>query len=307
MKGQLTAGTVVDDTTNLAYRNITGPTQRKDVLGTVATDVFQQFLGMDEHGIARLRAISTAVADGHLRIYSTNKDIESGLAALGVDGSLAQPAGDVMGVTVNNGSGSKIDYYATRTVDYDVQLGGDGEAIGTATVSIENDAPTSNEPRYVIGPFLKGAHAGDQIPLTTVWCHAQCALQSATRDGQPISVTNGTENGVNWLRDYSTIPAGQTGTLSLAWRSSGVWDGNSSGGSYQLTLLGQPTIRPSDVTVTIHAPAGTNIVWASTPMAVDGGTATWRGSPTSTTTLEVRFQAPLPLRMLRDVTRPVFG
>jgi hypothetical protein len=42
-------------------------------------------------------------------------------------------------------------------------------------------------------------------------------------------------------------------------------------------------------------------------MAVEGGTATWRGTPTSTTTLEVRFQAPLPLRLVRDVTRPVFG
>ena len=269
--------------------------------------MFARFLGMDEHGIARLRAISTAVADGHLRIYSTDRRIQSGLAALGVDGALEQPAGDVMGVTVNNGSGSKIDYYAARTVDYDVQLGGDAEAIGTATVAIANDAPTTGQPRYVLGPFLHGAKAGDDIPLTTVSCHAPCELQSATRDGQPIGVTTGSENGVPWLRDYRTIPAGETGTLSLVWRSSGVWTGNSSGGSYELTLLGQPTVRPTDTTVTIHAPAGTRIVWTSTPMAVDGDTATWHGSPSSATTLQVRFQAPLPLRLLRDVTRPVFG
>jgi hypothetical protein len=305
--GPITADNVVDETTNRAYTTFPGATQRKDVLGTAAATVFQRFLGMDEHGIARLHAISTAVADGHLRIYSTNRQIESGLSALGVDGALTQPAGDVMGVTINNGSGSKIDYYATRTVNYDVQLGGDGESIGTAAVTIANDAPKTGQPRYVIGPYLDGAHAGDEIPLTTVWCHAECALQSAARDGQPIGMTVGSENGVQWLRDYRTIGAGDSGTLSVAWRSSGVWDGNSSGGSYELTLLGQPTVRPTDVTVTIHAPAGTRVVWTSTPMAVDGGTATWRGSPSSATTLEVRFQAPLPLRLLRDVTRPVFG
>jgi hypothetical protein len=140
-----------------------------------------------------------------------------------------------------------------------------------------------------------------------VWCHAPCELASATRDGSPISVTAGSENGVSWLRDASTIPAHASGTLALTWRSSGVWTGNSGGGSYELTLLGQPTVRPTDVSVTIHSPAGTRMVWTSTPMAVDGGTATWRGTPTSTTTLEVRFQAPLPLRLVRDVMRPVFG
>jgi len=305
--GSITAENVVDETTNRAYSTFPGATQRKDVLGTAAATVFARFLGMDQQGIARLRAISTAVVNGHLRIYSTVPQIESGLSALGVDGALAQPAGDVMGVTVNNGSASKIDYYATRSVGYDVQLGGDSEAIGTATVSIANDAPTTGQPQYVIGPHLESAHAGDNIPLTTVWCHAACELQSAARDGRAIGVAQGSENGVSWLRDYRTIPAGRTGTLSLVWRSSGVWNGNSSGGSYDLTLIGQPTVRPTDTTVTIHAPAGTNIVWTSAPMAVDGGTATWRGSPSSTTTLEVRFQAPLPLRLLRDVTRPVFG
>ena len=160
-----------------------------------------------------------------------------------------------MGVTVNNGSGSKVDYYAARTVDYDVQLGGDGEAIGTANVTIANDAPTHGEPRYVIGPYVHGAHAGDNIPLTTVWCHASCELESATSDGeQQIGLAAGSENGVPWLRDYRTIPAGHTGTLSLVWRSSGVWEGNSSGGSYELILLGQPTIRPTDVTATIACP-----------------------------------------------------
>jgi len=307
--GTITAQNAVDVTTNRAYTKFPNSNKRKDVLGTIASAVFARFLQMDGEDIARLRAISSAVTGGHLRIYSTDPTVESGLATLGVDGALAEPDGDILGVTINNASGNKVDYYATRQVKYDVQLGGTGEAISSATVTIENDAPTSGEPRYVIGPNpnLPGARAGDQIPITTVWCHAPCTLASATRDGRSIRVATGSENGVPWLQDYRTIPAGSTGTLSVVWRSSGVWSGNSSGGSYQLTLLGQTTTRPTDVSVTIQAPSGTHIVWTSTPMAVDGGTATWRGSPSSALTLSVRFQAPLPLRWFRDVSRSISG
>ena len=66
-------------------------------------------------------------------------------------------------------------------------------------------------------------------------------------------------------------------------------------------------MRPTDLRVTIHAPAGTNIIWTSEAMAVDGGTAIWEGTPSSRTTLSVRFRAPLPLRYVRNITRPVLG
>ena len=118
--------------------------------------------------------------------------------------------------------------------------------------------------------------------------------------------TPGCDVGIS-AQDYRTIAANDQGQLSLTWRARDVWEGNSSGGSYTLTYAGQSTIRPTDVRVTIHAPPGTDIIWTSEPMAIEGGTATWEGSPASGQTLEVRFRAPLPLRYLRDVTRPVLG
>ena len=305
--GTVGADTVVDVTTNRAYSRFDGPTARKEVLGAAATEALTRFLAMDGHGLARLKALGTSVADGHLRVYSTVPDVERALGTLGVDGALAPPPGDLLSVSVNNGSGSKVDYYADRSIEYDVQLGGDGEAISTATVTIANHAPTRGQPRYVIGPFLDGAAAGDQIPITSVSCHQPCELLTATRDGADVSLSRGSENGIPWLADYRTIPAGTDGVLSLTWRATDVWQGNSSGGRYDLTFFGQSTVRPTDLRVTIHAPAGTNIVWTSEAMAVDGGTATWEGDPTSRTMLSVRFRAPMPLRYLRDVTRPILG
>ena len=306
--GPISADNVVDVTTNRAYSSYRGPTERKEVLGAVATDVLGQFLAMDEQGLARIRALATAASDGHLKVYAADQTMQDGLRVLGVDGALsALSPGDVLAATVNNGSGSKVDYYTTRNVSYEVTLGGDHESVSTAIVSITNGAPTHGQPRYVIGPFIDGARAGDVVPVTSVWCHAPCDLRSATRDGTDVPVTNGTENGISWLQDYRTIPSGKTGDLALTWHSTDTWEGNSSGGTYRLTYLGQPTIRPTDVSVTIHAPQGTDIVWTSEPMAVDGNTASWQGTASGRLTLEVRFRAPLPMRLVRDVTRPLFG
>ncbi len=300
------ADNVIALTTNRVYQLLPNAPVRTEIVGEVAAVALRRFLAADDRGLSRLRRLAGTVADGHMRIYSVDPTVQQGLSTLGVDGALGAPTGDAFGVTVNNGSGSKIDFYATRTVTYDVTLGGDHEAIASAEVTIQNDAPTSGQPRYVIGPYLRTAEAGDQIPLTTLWCHAPCSLAAAARDGQSTELATGTENGFSWLRDYRTIPAGDSGTLSATWRVTDAWEGDATDGSYRLTLFGQTTIRPTRLTVTIRVPDGSRVVWTSEPMEVDGRIATWMGPADATRQLSVRFRAPLPSRLYRDITR-LFG
>ena len=299
---------VIAFTENEAYGLFDGPTERKEVLGAAATDVLGRFLSMEGKGLARAHALAEAIGGGHLKLFSVDPDFEHGLDLAGAAGAFAPvDGGDVVAVTVNNGSANKVDYWAVRHVAYAVTLGGDGEAIATLDTTIRNDAPRTGQPRYVLGPNAPGLHAGDQLPLLTVSCHEPCTLASATRDGEPVAVTPGSELGIDWYRDYRTIPAGDTGALSLTWHTEHVWEGNSSGGDYRLTFLGQTTIEPTDLSVSITAPAGTRIVWTNVPMALDGGTATWEGTTSPRTVLEVRFRAPLPLRWWRNVVRPLGG
>jgi hypothetical protein len=309
---QVSAEDVVDFTANRAYSMFDGPTNRKEALGSVAIDVLERFLAIEGKGLARFKAIGEAMSGGHLLIYTTDQTFERGLVLLGAGGAFGRapsdegdPA-DLVAVTVNSGSGNKVDFYATRSVSYDVTLGGDRESQATLTTSIDNEAPTSGAPRYVLGPFVRGLGPGDQLPLITVSCDP-CDLTSAMRDGAPISVATGTELGVRWYRDYRRIAAGETGTLALSWHGRGVWEGNGSGGSYRLVFLGQPTIQPTDLRISITAPPGTKVVWTSEPMAIDGSTAVWQGTPVARTVLEIRFQAPLLLRWWRDVVRPFGG
>jgi hypothetical protein len=300
----LDADNVVDFMTNEAYIRFPGASlERKGLLGAVAGGAFERFLGMDSHGVARLRAIADAVAGGHLKIYTTDPTMQEGLAAAHADGAFSAPDGDMVAVVMNSRSGSKVDYYAHRSVDYDVVLGGAAEAIGTTTVAIRNDAPDHGLPGFVIDPLAKGGEPGDNIALVTVSCPDPCDLVEAQRNGEDRGMRVGSELGFPWYQDFFTIPSGDTGTLRMVTKREGVWDGNSSGGSYRLTVLTQTSVAPTDVAVTIHSPAGTRITWTSEEMAVDGGTAVWRGTPGPRLDLEVRFSAPVPLRWWRNVAR----
>ncbi len=303
------ADNVVPFTTNEAYIRYDESPERKKVLGDVAKRVFERFLSLKEDNVGRLRAVAASVAGGHLQMYAPrDRALQEGLMLAGVDGALASPPGnDISAVIVNSGSGSKVDYYATRTVDYSVLLGGDGEAISTTTVRIRNDSPTSGIPGYVIQP-LEDGEPGDNIALVTMSCAPSCDLLKAERNGAPVpGLRHGSELGIPWFQDFFTIPAGTTGSLTMQTMTEGVWSGDSSRGSYRLTFFNQTTVRSTQVRISIQAPAGQRITWSNSEMEIDGGTAVWEGTPGPRTELEVRFAAPPPLRWWRDAVRPLGG
>ena len=193
---------------------------------------------------------------------------------------------------VNSRSGSKVDYYVTRTVDYDVQLGGEGASFATTDISLRNDAPRTDLPGFVIKPTGAGHVSGDDLALISTSCPGPCDLVSAQRNGVDVGMRVGSELGYPWYQDFFTIPAGKTGTLRVVTSRRNVWQGNSSGGTYTLSVLPQTTVKPTRMRVTIHAPAGTRIGWTSEPMSVDGGTAVWTGEPQGPLRLEGQVRRP---------------
>ena len=300
------ADNVVPFTTNEAYiRYNSDPELRKAILGDVAKGVFERFLAMDEHDTGRLRAVARSVSSGHLKLYTaTDESLEEGLALAQVDGALrSDENSDVSAVIVNSGSGVKVDFYASRQVDYEVRLADDGEAIATTEVRIKNDAPTSGLPVYVIGPVAASAESGDNVSLVRILCPANCDLLTAERNGKEQALVEGTELGITWYQDFFTIPAGTTGSLGIQTQLQDVWEGNSSSGTYRLTYLNQTTVKPTTVSITIEAPPGQHIVSASDDVSWDGSTARWEGTPGPRTQIEVRFEASLPVRWWRDLNR----
>jgi Protein of unknown function (DUF4012) len=283
--------------------------ERKGVLGAVVGEAFDRFLSERDDPLAKVKAISRAVAGGHLKLYTTDPDIERGLRLANVDGGLRAPDGaDLLAVHVNSRSANKVDYYADRTVVYDVMLGGDGEAIATTEIELQNHSPTEGVPGYVIDPGkgIEGHEPGDNVSIVTASCPGPCDLIEATRDGNDLALRVGEELGRPWYQDFYTTPGGATSTLTIVTRRHHVWTGNSSGGTYRLMILPQTTIDPTDVVVSVQPPDGTEVVWTSEPMQVRDGRAIWRGEPEGRVEIVVRFRAPLPLRWWRNIIRP-FG
>jgi hypothetical protein len=205
-------------------------------------------------------------------------------------------------VIANSGSGGKVNFFTRRTVRHEVQLLRGGTAAATTVVTIRNDAPTTGQPRYVIGPHRPGAEAGDDIPLLAVFCHRSCELLGAQRNGVDVELGTGTELGARFFRDYFTIGSGEERSLELRTRSSNVWDGDGSGGVYRLTVIGQTTIRPTRVTISVNAPPGMRFVRGSGTdgLRVDGATATWSGSLPDRLDLGVTIERiPLGTRLWR--------
>lgn len=299
------AGTVVDFMTNEAYTLFPfRGRERKAVLGAVVGEAFDRFFEQPGKPTEKLKAIVRSVAAGHLRMYTTDDTTQDALRSAGLDSGLRVDHGaDLLAVHVNSRSGSKVDYYATRTIGYDVRLGGEGEAFGTTTVTIRNDSPTSGVPGYVIDPNVRGYEPGDNVSLVSTSCPRPCGLVDASRDGTEIAMARGDELGIVWYQDFFTTPGGDSTTLDVVTRRDGVWQGNSSGGTYRLTLLPQVTVQPTRTTIVITVPDGTDIVWTSPAMSVDDDRASWTGVPEGRTDFIVRFGAPLPMRWWRNLTR----
>jgi hypothetical protein len=88
----------------------------------------------------------------------------------------------------------------------------------------------------------------------------------------------------------------------MTWYLPRAWEGSETGGSYRLSFLNQTTIRPTRLTVEVHAPEGMRIVETNPQMHVTGDSATWEGVPNRRLELVVRFQPPLAVRLWRSLT-----
>jgi hypothetical protein len=299
----VTAGNAIPLLTNRGFARFPDSPIRKALLGEVARAVFDRFMNLDGRALPRLRAIGGAIAGEHLKIYTVDPSMEEALARAELDGALRANGGDLLAVIVNAGAGAKVDFFARRTVHHEVTLLMGAASTALTVTRIQNDAPTSGQPQYVIGPGL--GQPGDNIPLISVFCGPTCRLVRAERGGHRISVFTGSELGYRFYQDYFTIPSGRTGELVVRTETPGSWRGDVLGGSYHLTVLAQTTIQPTHATVRIKAPPGMRFTrWSEGIRAVDD-MATWAGVLDRKLELEVSFEAPaLPVRLWRALSEP---
>jgi hypothetical protein len=296
---------IVPFVSNEAYALFDTNEQRKAVLGNVAADVLARFLVSSGDDLARQRALLHAFDDGHVKVWTTDPAMQQGLAMTGAGGAFDPDGTDTIALITNSGSGTKLDFFQHRTVDYDVTLDPGGAARSTLTASLENDAPTSGYPKYVIGPYPGTTeHPGDNVAVVHLYTGDGAVLRAGTRDGQPVDLDRFEQDGHPYFDDYVETAAGDTSVVEATLSLPRAWEGTSSGGTYRLSFIDQITIHPAELRVTIRLPDGMHPTALSDGLRLEGGAVVYEGAPNGNLDLEVSFAPSLPVRIWRDLTRP---
>ena len=300
---ELTNENIVPFVSNQAYAVFDTSEQRKLVLGRVAEAVLNAFLAHGGDPQAKVRALLKAFDDGHVLAWSTDPQMQRGLALTTVGGAFDPSGTDAIAVVTNSASGTKLDYYQERTVGYDVELLGGGTAAATLTVDMLNDSPTSGFPPYVIGPYKHySTQAGENVAVVDLYCDRGCALLNATRGGEPVELSRYRMDGYPYFEDYVRTPSGETASIKADLVLMDAWEGDDRTGTYRLSFIHQTTIRPTTVRIGISAPDGMRFTSWDDRFSLDGDRLVYEGTPAGDLDLEATFAAPLPLRIWRTLT-----
>jgi hypothetical protein len=301
---ELTDKNIVSFVSNRAYALFETNEERKLVLGRVAEAVLKGFLAQGGDAQAKVRALLKAFNNGHVLAWSADTEMQRGLALTTVGGAFHPAGTDVISVVTNSASGTKLDFYQKRTVSYDVQLGGGGTATAALTVDLDNDSPTSGFPPYVIGPYKQySTHAGENVAVVDLYCDVGCGLESATRGGDPVQLSRYRLGAYPYFEDYVRTPSGETATIAADLVLAQAWEGDDEGGTYRLSFIGQTTIQPTQVHVTIAAPAGMRFTSFDPQLSREGDHLVYEGSPSGDLNLEASFAPSLPVRIWRSLLR----
>jgi hypothetical protein len=206
-----------------------------------------------------LDVVTPAVRGGHLQAWLASPEEQSLVRRAGLDGALTAPRSDALLATTSNAGANKIDWFLRRRLRYDLTVSprnGRASVAGHLEIDLENGAPSSGLPPYVIGPApsLPGAEPGDNRSYLSVY--SSLGFQDATIDGQRAVLESGEELGRSVYATFLTVPAQSTRTLAMDLAGEVRLTDD---GWYELDLGRQPLLHPDEVTVTLRAPRGYRI------------------------------------------------
>jgi hypothetical protein len=222
---------------------------RIDFIGRVAKQVFDQ---LADSGLSDLikagGVVNTITSRRHLQFWSTDEPATRFFHETRVDGAVPPLASDAVLVTTQNAAGNKTDYYLKRSLKYEATVarrGGKLAVDATVTVTLHNGAPSSGQPRYIIGPADASFKPGQNRTYLTIY--SRLLRRSATLDGKPLVFDASPE--LNRLA-YSTlvdIPAGETRTVEL--HLSGVIEGTN---RFVIDVVRQPLVTDDALQILLH-------------------------------------------------------
>lgn len=293
--GPVDADTVVPFVSNEAYAVLDDPEERKRLLGEVAAAALAGFLNTglspDRGGgtLPALRALGDATGDGHVLVHAADPEVQSAFEAAGIAGRLLDPPGDYFSAMVTGTSGSKVDYYLDRELDYVATLQPGGIARATATLRLRNDAPTSGLTSYVIGPNTDRVVAGENEVYVAGYLASSAELEGVTVDGGSGLGQLEQELGHPVIETFHELQSGASSELQYAIVTRQAWAQEGRAQRYRLTVQQQSTIRPTRVRIEVRPSEGMTAAEADGPWSMEGDVLRFEGELRGTFSAEVLF------------------
>jgi hypothetical protein len=196
---------------------------RDRYLQTTAGAVFARFLSGQGDPRRLADGLARAARDRRLLVYSSSPEEQDTLAHTSLAGEVPDTAAPLLGVVVNSGVASKLDYYLRRSVSWTSgECGADGQ-VNKVVVTLTNTAPRSGLPEYVAPPpgsnggpaELATMPRGTDFLLVNILTTRGSLLRRATVDDRTATAVVGAERGHPVYGFELSIRPGQTRTLSL--------------------------------------------------------------------------------------------
>lgn len=219
----ISADNVVSFTENEIYFLIEDDAERDAYLQVIAQASLDAVFSGKADPRALIDALGRAAGERRLLVYSERVNEQKQLAVSSVGGALPGDAAPFAGLATINGGGNKLDYYLGQSLTYElIGCTPDGERRSQITVTYQNTAPGDGSlPLYVdarsdrpLGPDgLPRSGNGDHFFFSQVYATAGSSLVSAVRDGEPLAVQQGLEEGHTVVRSGIELAAGASTTL----------------------------------------------------------------------------------------------
>jgi hypothetical protein len=138
---------------------------RIDVLDELGHATFDHLMNIELPSPQQLvHDLAPVVGGQHLSLFVFDPAAARLLHQTGLSGGVPDVVGDQVGVIVNNLSGSKIDLFLERTIDYRAEWDPTtGEIAATTIVTLHNSAPTT-DPATVVGNLIASRSPDGQGP-----------------------------------------------------------------------------------------------------------------------------------------------
>ena len=214
---ELTADNAVSLLLDEVYRRYDDPDVQDAFFQSAATAVFQSLAAGRADPTALISAVTRAGEERRLLVWNADAETQAILDGTPLQGAL--PATDatrsVFGVYLNDGTGSKMDYY----LHPEVETAWCGPHRASLHVELRSDAPDpSSLPAYVTGGGEYGVPVGDALTGVYVYLPEGAQLLDRQTGGDtaiPPGFAGGTAHGREVVKWSVTLSPGQRAQLDL--------------------------------------------------------------------------------------------